>query len=129
MILDISHVFFAWLKLSDCTPEKAREYLKIHWPRSNAAGWLMGLLAGLLIYFRKHHILRETDVRPPQLAASSIPDAASGADASALSIMRPLPQFRRTISICRRWSGITLYRLPRCSIGPVAALSSCRCRA
>jgi hypothetical protein len=23
-----------------------------------AAGWLIGLLAGLLIYFRKHHILR-----------------------------------------------------------------------
>jgi hypothetical protein len=58
MILDISHVFFAWLKLSDCTPEKAREYLKIHWPRSNAAGWLMGLLAGLLVYFREHHIRR-----------------------------------------------------------------------
>jgi hypothetical protein len=23
-----------------------------------AAGWLIGLLAGFLIYFRKHHILR-----------------------------------------------------------------------
>jgi hypothetical protein len=51
-----------------------------------AAGWLIGLLAGLLIYFREtSHSSTETDVRPPQLAASFILDGAS------VSFLAPAP--------------------------------------